>query len=155
MIDRDLLLRMAVDATGPGFEHGRLRLLVVEDEGLVALEIEAALTDAGHDVLGVADDQASTIDFIRHARMRPELALVDIRLASGSSGLDVAAELAVLGVPVLFVTGNCPAERGRSMALGCLHKPFTDAELVASVAVANAVIHGRQPVHVPTAMHLY
>lgn len=155
-MDRDLLLRMVAEAGGRGGAgEGPLRLLVVEDEGLVALEIEAALAGAGHQVVGVADDRASALALARRAGPRPDLALVDIRLAGGDSGMRVAADLAALGVPVLFVTGNCASEQGRAVAVGCLHKPFTEGELLASVAAAEAVLHGRTPAHVPPAMHLY
>ncbi|TPG49314.1 response regulator [Roseomonas nepalensis] len=131
-----------------------LRLLVVEDEGLVALEIQAGLELAGHEVVGVAEDVASAGVLARTER--PDLALVDVRLARGESGLDVAADLAALGVPCLFVTGNCPEGRGQGVALGCLHKPFDERQLTGSVAVAAALLHGHPlPQRLPMGLHLY
>ena len=44
------------------------------------------------------------------------------------------------GIPVFFLTGNCPTEGGHGIALCCLHKPFNQSELVASVAVAQAMM---------------
>lgn len=147
------LLRM-IDDVGGGGERA-LRIVVVEDEGLVALQIEAFLEAAGHVVLGTADDRTSASELLRTAAPPPDLALVDIRLAGGARGTDVAGDFAALRVPVLFVTGNCPAEEGRGLALGCLHKPFSQGELLASVAVAQAVMQGRVAPPVPAALHLY
>ena len=136
-------------------ESGARRILVVEDEGLVALEIETFLVEAGHEVVGTAADRAGALALARAER--PDLALVDIRLSGGDSGLDLAADLAVLGVPVLFVTGNCPLEDGRAVAVGCLHKPFDERQLLAAVAVADRLARGG-PVSVgrlPSGLHLY
>lgn len=143
---------MPADGAAGGGD-GAMRLLVVEDQALVALEMEAYLAAAGRRVVGVAADRAGAAALGRAER--PDLALVDLRLARGDSGLDVAADLAALGVPVLFVTGNCPEDRGRGLALGCLHKPFGEAALLAAVAAAEAILKGRQPAPVPDGMHLY
>src|SRR5919107_3429438 len=101
-----------------------LRIMIVEDEALVALEIGGMLAMAGHEAVGQADDLPSAVAAAEAEK--PDLALVDIQLAQGTSGLDVAAALRERGVPVLFATGNCPTERGRGLALGCLHKPISD-----------------------------
>ncbi|KAA2237246.1 response regulator [Salinarimonas soli] len=130
-----------------------LRLVIVEDEALLAMSMEDSLLDAGHEVLGVADDLASALALA--GRTRPDLALVDVQLLRGSSGLDVAARFAELGIPCLFVTGNCPAERGRTAALGCLHKPADERSLLAAVVAARAVIRGEAPCALPSGMHLY
>ena len=59
------------------------------------------------------------------------------------------------GIPVLFATGNCPMERGRELALGCLHKPFTDNMLIAAVRAAEDRIEGRPVQQTPSALHFY
>lgn len=132
-----------------------MRLLLVEDEGLVALEMEWILTTAGHSVIGIAVDHASVTALLDQPGQRPDLALVDIRLANGSSGLQVAQDLAAIGVPVLFVTGNCPPERPAVSAVGCLHKPFTETELINSVAAADAMRRGIPPAGIPLGLCLY
>jgi len=157
LIGRDQLTVMMAMAAEVGGRGGRsLRILVIEDEALVALEIEAFLTTAGHEVVGVAEDHASATELARQTEPRPDLALVDMRLANGASGLQVAADFAALSIAVLFVTGNCPAERGQGLAVGCLHKPFTETELLAAVTTAEAVLHGRPlPRRLPSGLHLY
>ena len=134
--------------------HAR-RVLIVEDEGLVAMEIETFLVSAGHDVVGAASGRAVALALARAER--PDLALVDVRLANGDSGLDLAADLSALGVPVLLVTGNCPQELGRSVALGCLHKPFDEHQLLAAVAAAARLAEGRavEDRDLPSGLHLY
>ena len=130
-----------------------LRILIVEDEALVAMEIEGMIEMMGHEPVGHADDLASAIESAESAQ--PDLALVDIQLSRGSSGLDVAAALKERGVPVMFVTGNCPTERGRGLALGCLHKPITDRSLGATLGAAAAILEGRSAPTLPSALHLY
>lgn len=131
------------------------RVLVVEDEGLVALEIETFLAGAGHEVVGTAADRAGALALARVER--PDLALVDVRLANGDSGLDLAADLTALGVPVLLATGNCPQEPGRAVALGCLHKPFDERQLLAAVAAAARLAQGLAVAdeNLPSGLHLY
>lgn len=129
------------------------RVLVVEDDGLVALEMEAYLTGAGYEVVGVAADAAEALALGR--RLAPDLALVDLRLRGAEDGLRAAAGLREAGVPCLFVAAARPAERGRGLGLGWLPKPFTEGDLLAAVAAAAAVLRGRAPRHVPPALHLY
>jgi DNA-binding response OmpR family regulator len=129
------------------------RILIIEDEALVALEMESILSDAGYEVVGVADDQSSAMAAVD--RSTPDLALVDIQLANRSSGFHVAAELSKRGVCCLFVTGNCPAERGQGHAVGCLHKPFNERILLGAVAAAEKLMRGARPERLPRGMHLY
>jgi two-component system, response regulator PdtaR len=129
----------------------RLRIAIIEDEALVALEIEDHLTDAGHEVVGTADTLGDAVKLIQETQ--PDLALVDIQLAEGSSGLDVARELNARGVPCVFATGNCPGQNMKD-ALGCLHKPFNQIQLIGAVTAANALLAGEEA-DLPREMHLF
>jgi CheY-like chemotaxis protein len=117
-----------------------MRILIVEDEALVAMEIDSMVALAGHETIGLADDLDSTL--ARIAADRPDLALVDIQLAQGCSGIDVAAALMAAGVPVMFATGNCTSIDRRDVALGCLAKPITDRALASTLAVVDALLKG-------------
>ena len=130
-----------------------MRILVVEDEALVAMEVAAYLEAAGHEVVGLADDAQSALGLARSAS--PDLAFVDIQLANGDSGLAVAAELKAMGVPSFFATGTCPRDHGRGLALGCIHKPFDARALATAVSVAGALLTGTLLPPVPAAFHLY
>lgn len=130
-----------------------MNVLVVEDEAIVAMEIEQILAGAGYTIVGIADHQREAIAIAKASR--PDMALVDVRLADGESGVDVAAALQHLGVPAMFVTGTCPRADGAGIALACLHKPFSERGLLDSVAVLRALIAGQTPTGLPPTLHLY
>ena len=130
-----------------------MRVLIVEDEALVAMEIESMLSMAGHDPVGPADDLATAIAAADASK--PDLALVDMQLARGCSGLDVAAALQARGVPVIFATGNCPREHRGDLALGCLQKPFSDQTLTAAISAAAAILSGARVPALPPSLHIY
>lgn len=128
------------------------RILIVEDEALVALQIEDVLVGAGFDVVGISDTMAGTLALV--ARDKPHLALCDIRLGA-ESGVDIAAMLKERGVPSLFVSGNCATTEGTGVGLGCLHKPFDKIRLLSAIAVARALLAGKKPPPLPANMHLF
>ncbi|MEP9401343.1 response regulator [Sphingomonas silueang] len=130
-----------------------LRILVVEDEALVAMLIEDALLLHDHSVVGIVDTQAEALALA--TRERPDMALCDVRLATGDCGRAVAVALAEMGVPCLFLSGNCPDRADHPRILGCIAKPFPTAGLGHAVAAAHAHAQGRQPERVPPELHFY
>jgi CheY-like chemotaxis protein/DNA-directed RNA polymerase specialized sigma24 family protein len=79
------------------------RVLIIEDEPLIALDIEGLVTEIGHEVVGVAATHKEALEIAREKR--PELILADIQLADGSSGIDAVNEILMeLNVPIIFVT---------------------------------------------------
>jgi CheY-like chemotaxis protein len=128
-----------------------LRILVVEDEFLVAAMIEDILVDAGHIVVGVEDDFAGAVK--RATDERPDFVLLDMQLLGAKSGIDVARELKRLGIPCLFTTGNCASGRGDHLAVGCLHKPYTPNDLLAAVRAGRLIAAGMPPGPLPRTMH--
>ena len=78
-------------------------VLIIEDEPIIALDIEAMVQDLGHVVTGVARTHKEAIESVK--QRRPGLVLADIHLADGSSGLDAANEiLNSIDLPVIFIT---------------------------------------------------
>jgi DNA-directed RNA polymerase specialized sigma24 family protein len=78
-------------------------ILIIEDEPLIAMDLEALVTDVGHRVLGVARTHAEAVASV--ASRKPSLVLADIQLADGSSGLEAVNEiLTTITVPVIFIT---------------------------------------------------
>ena len=103
-----------------------LRILIVEDEILIALELESLLQDLGHEVVGIA---ASSEDALALGReLKPDLAFVDIHLADGPTGVDVARHLATQHqVTVLFMTANAKRiPEDFAGAWGVIAKPYTE-----------------------------
>ncbi len=140
------------NAESPQVGNG-LNVLVVEDEALLAMDLEFMLEEAGHIPLGPADDLKSALVAIEETR--PDLALVDVQLAFGESGISVAEALHERGIPVLFATGNCPGEADRPFALGCLHKPIVERSLRATLRAVVARLAGQVPPKLPASAHFY
>lgn len=103
-----------------------LRILIVEDEALLALQVECLILDGGHEPVGHAMDAEEAINLARATA--PDLALVDVNLRDGPTGaLIMRALTGELGVAGLFLTANLrllPADFAG--ALGALPKPFSE-----------------------------
>lgn len=111
------------------------RILIIEDEMLVAMELQAILEDLGYEVVGIAADAAGTWPLLDR---QPSLALVDLNLRDGPTGAEIAKRLVrEHGVPVLFMTAN-PRLLGEGLAgcIGVLSKPCDEAAVSAAVAYA-------------------
>jgi len=81
----------------------RTDVLIIEDEPIIAMDLEAMVTDLGHSVLRIARTHKEAVSAI--ADHPPGLVLADIQLADGSSGLDAVNEiLSICQVPVVFIT---------------------------------------------------
>ena len=131
-----------------------LRILVVEDEAIVAMLIGDIIESSGHVVAGVADTASDAIQLARSEQ--PDLALCDIKLLGGDSGLTVAAALRPLEIPCVFISGNCPGpEAGRGLAIGCVLKPFHPDTVEDAIRITARVKAGEQPGRIPTGMTLY
>ncbi|MFC4170465.1 response regulator [Microvirga sp. GCM10011540] len=103
-----------------------LRILVVEDEILIALELESLLQDLGHDVIGIAASCEEAVAMGKN--LAPDLAFVDIHLSDGPTGVDVSRCLTgELGVTVLFMTANAKRiPEDCAGACGVIAKPYTE-----------------------------
>ena len=103
-----------------------LRILIVEDEILIALELESLLQDLGHDVVGMAASSGDALSLGQE--IKPDLAFVDIHLADGPTGVDVARHLAAQHrVTVLFMTANTKRiPEDFAGAWGVIAKPYTE-----------------------------
>jgi CheY-like chemotaxis protein len=78
-------------------------VLIIEDEPVIAADIEALVKELGHTVVDIAATRTEAVDAV--ARKTPGLVLADIQLADGSSGIDAVKDiLARFNVPVIFIT---------------------------------------------------
>ncbi len=78
-------------------------VLIIEDEPVIAADIEALVRELGHKVIDIAATRGEAVDAI--SRHRPGLVLADIQLADGSSGIDAVKDiLGKFDVPVIFIT---------------------------------------------------
>ncbi|WP_454797859.1 response regulator [Novosphingobium lindaniclasticum] len=112
------------------------KVLIVEDEFLVALQLEDILSDGGHAVLGTFPDAAS----VAALGEAPDVALVDLNLRDGLTGPAVARDLAVrFGARVIYVTANPgQIDSPAPTAIGVVQKPFSRQAILAAIAYALA-----------------
>jgi DNA-binding NarL/FixJ family response regulator len=120
-------------------------VLIVEDDFLVAMQMESALIDAGFEVAGVAASGEDAIELA--ASEQPRLAVMDIRLAGQRDGVDTALALfAEHGIRCVFATAHSDAQVRRraepASPLGWLQKPYTMASLVEMVRRALKELGG-------------
>lgn len=81
----------------------RARVLIIEDEPVIAMDLNDLVTGAGHEVCAVETTASGAVAAAK--RERPNLVLADIQLADGSSGIDAVKEiLSSFEVPVIFIT---------------------------------------------------
>lgn len=117
----------------------KVRILLVEDERVVAADIEACVSGLGYDVVGSA---ASGVEALRLAvRTEPDLVLMDIKLKGDLDGVDVAGALHErLKIPVVYLTAFADVEileRAKKTApSGYVLKPFDDRMLRAAIELA-------------------
>ncbi len=120
-----------------------LNILIVEDEALFAQTLKYLVElNPRYIVTDLADDFESAIQAA--GNRRPDLALVDLQLARGSTGFSVAAKLAEMGIPCLFTSGKAPSFPIPDLALGCLVKPFSEEDLVRALKTAEDLLKGRE-----------
>ena len=133
-----------------------MRILIVEDEPLIAWMLADSLEDAGHEVVGRAATMAEALTLCE-AAAPPELALLDIKLRDGSNGVDVArALLERWGVRSIFTSAHVTeARRAKGVALGCIGKPYQAATVLRGVEMAREVMDGGTPRRVPAGLGLF
>jgi len=113
------------------------RVLIIEDEAIIALDLENLVLELGHTVTGIADTRADAVAMARDHK--PDLILADIQLADGSSGIDAATE--ILGgqnIPVIFITAfpECLLTGERPEPTYLIQKPFSRDTIRATIGQA-------------------
>lgn len=104
-----------------------LRILVVEDETVIAALLAEVLEDMGHDVCAIAATELGAVAAAR--RCNPDLMIVDARLRQGSGIGAVVEILRARFVPHIFVSGDAAQVRALRPDSVVLQKPFREPEL--------------------------
>jgi CheY-like chemotaxis protein len=121
-------------------------VLIIEDEMIIALDLEQLVDNLGHRTIGIARTRAEAIDLAR--TKRPGLILADIQLADGSSGLETVNDLLnSFEVPVIFITAYperlLTGERPEPAFL--LHKPYQQSTV--SALISQTLFFERNAMH--------
>ena len=137
-----------------------LKVLIAEDDLMIADMIEEILTEHGYEVCGVARTVAEAVALGR--RFKPDLAVIDFRLAGGGFGTDIVFQLSDLGTfGVLYATGNA-SQLVRTAVDGhaCLSKPYRSIDLLRGLEIVSNIVttgtalppfpRGFQVLHPPT-----
>jgi PAS domain S-box-containing protein len=117
------------------------RVLIVEDEAIVAYDFERRLTRMGYAVTGLAHNGQQAI--AKAMETRPELVLMDINLGEGMNGIEAADAIQQQqDLPVIYITANSDAntlrQASRSGQFGYILKPFEDRELETAIQMGMA-----------------
>lgn len=131
------------------------RILIIEDEALVAMELRFVLEDLGYEVVGTAAEARTARNIVREEDV--DLALVDIHLSDGPTGVDLGRELGEeRGVTVLFMTANPGMVRdGVVGAIGVLPKPTDEFAVQGAVEYALSRRQGRPIEYAPPGLQLF
>jgi DNA-binding NarL/FixJ family response regulator len=113
-----------------------LRIVIVEDDAFIRLDLLTHLQTAGHSVVGTADSSQDAVRLVDE--QRPSLVIMDVRLIGERDGIETAIEIwQRFGIRCLFVSGNLdPAARVKAAAanpVGFIEKPFNPTNLLAAV----------------------
>lgn len=128
------------------------RIVIVEDEPLVAFDNEHFLRDAGYDVTATVDTVDDAVAAIERGA---DLVLADVRLSDGGNGRDVARIAHGRGVPLIYVTGSVPDDEAKGYAVGLLSKPYGQRDLLAAIEAIEAKVGGRKPRRLPRSFTLF
>ncbi len=117
----------------------KAKILIVEDERIIALETKYKLESMGYDVPAIASSGEEAIG--KAQELSPDLILMDIILQGDMDGVEAAGQIRTrFNIPVVYVTANVSDSRlediTHSEPFGCLFKPFEDMELQAAVKMA-------------------
>ena len=113
------------------------KVLLIEDEPLLALAVSDALVEAGYEVCGVAESATAALALA--AQHKPELAMVDVRLVGDRDGIDLAEELVMRHhIAILYATANS-SEVKRRAKVGdwCLAKPYRAEWVIAALRIVE------------------
>ncbi len=114
------------------------RILIVEDEIIIAEDIKKILSKHNFDVIDIIPSGTEAVDRIQNAL--PDTILMDIMLDDDINGIDVALQIKDLNIPVIFLTAFADAEKIEKAKLtepfGYLIKPFRERELIATLEMA-------------------
>ena len=127
------------------------RILIVEDEPLIAFDNENMLGDAGYVIVATVDDFDEAMKVLDTEQV--DLILSDVRLRSQQTGIHLAKAAKDRGIPTLFATGH-PYPGADQIAVGCLLKPYSERQLTGAIECVDRHLQ-HEKVKVPKGLQLF
>ena len=124
----------------------KIKILIVEDESIIALNLKETLIELGYEPCGIAPNKCKTIALLEKG-IQPDLILMDIYLKGPTTGIELAKELKITmpEVPVIFLTANSELatikEASKAFSYGYIIKPYKKPSLHAAIEVAIAKVN--------------
>lgn len=111
-----------------------LKILVIEDEFLIAIDLEQILIEAGHEVCGIASTAAEALRLAAIAK--PQLAFVDVDLLDGRTGFEIGRSFATAGAPLAVYVSSHESELATALEVGAgmLRKPYLPRDVIGCAA---------------------
>lgn len=133
------------------------KILIVEDESIIALDMKAILEENHHTVVGICKSAEDALQMIESEA--PQLILLDIQLAGAIDGIDIANIInAKYQIPFIFITSNndkAYLERVKfTQPKGFISKPYTESELVANIERVKSEIE-TSPIETESIDHIF
>jgi len=128
--------------------NAQLRVLVVEDDALFAVELRMLIEEIGYEVMAVIDNAAETLELVYSEK--PDLILMDIDIKGRLSGIELGQQIKHLHIPILYITSfgdkNHHKEAQKSHMIGYLVKPLSKYSIQSAIhlAVKSLVIQSPQ-----------
>ena len=134
-------------------ESKNKRVLIVEDEGIIAAEIESTLEMLGYTVCGKAMNGDKALDLFRNSN--PDIALLDINIKGSMTGIDLAKIIrAKYNFPFVFLTSysdlNTLEQVQETLPYGYIVKPFSDKDLRSNLELALYKFNQEQKGDIPS-----
>ena len=117
-----------------------LKVLIAEDDLMIADMVEEVLVEGGYEVCGIARTVAEGIALGR--LHKPDLAVIDMRLADDGFGTEIAAQLSAFGrLGVLYATGNAShVMQNASEGDACIVKPYSSTDLLRALEIVTDIV---------------
>ena len=128
------------------------RLLIIEDDPLVAFDNERTLKHGGYDVVATVDSGEAAVGILASEKL--DAIVLDLNLAGHMSGRDVARLARDRGIVVLLVTGTCPDDAS-DIALACLSKPHSASALLGAVHAIETMLCKNKPARKVSGLQTY
>jgi two-component system, response regulator PdtaR len=125
-----------------GDNMSKIKILIVEDEPIIALNLKYNLMELGYEIFGVVNNRCKIMKLLEKTINKPDLILMDIYLQGPSTGIQIAKELKIIlpTIPIIFSTANSEIatikKASETFAYGYLIKPYKEAHLHATIEIA-------------------